>query len=240
VNYDGMPTGTEFENNAAQINSVRTTVGAYFDQKPISIPSDQSTKQPSSTPSSEPSTSVTPSTMPSENLSSEPSSKPSDQPPKQPSSTPIWTVIFTDGFESGYVTFNDGGANSRLVGGNNFHTGAKSLRLQDDTDTSLSYTNPFTVSSYSTLKVEFWYKSRGFDKNSDSFSLQAANGDTGPDWATQETWTRGSNGFTENNSWNFVSVEFPINTITMRIRFINHANSNKEKVFIDDVAVSGN
>jgi hypothetical protein len=120
------------------------------------------------------------------------------------------------------------------------HTGKKSLELRDDTKSSLSYTNPFTVSGYSTLKVEFWYKSRGFKKRRESFSLESADGDTGTDWVEKVTWKYRSKGFKKNNRWRFVSVEFPIDAITtMRIRFKNNGDNDKRRVYIDDVAVSG-
>jgi hypothetical protein len=211
--------------------------------EPSSKPSDQPSNQPSSTPSSEPTStpSVAPSTMPSEHPSSGPSSKPSDQPSKQPSSTPIWTEIFANGFESGYGNFNDGGKDSNLD--KKSHTGSKSLRLRDGSGSSLSFTDPFTVSIYSTLKVEFWYMSSGFDVNDDSFSLQSANvdGGTGTDWVTKGTWTRGSNVFTSNGTWYFASVEFAIDadTSTMRIQFMSDSDDDREKVYIDDVTVSG-
>jgi hypothetical protein len=202
------------------------TVSGMWNGKSFSNVALAQTPFPSSLPSSDPSTSASP------------SSQPSDQPSKRPSSTPIWTEVFAEGFENGFGHFTDGGANAQLAGSNNAHTGSKSLRLQDNTGTSLSYTKSLTVSSYSTLKVEFWYKSSGFDWKSDSFSLQSLNEETGTVWVTQETWSRGSNGFTTNNSWKFASVEFPIDTTTMRIRFKNHGNKKNERIFIDDVRVS--
>jgi hypothetical protein len=199
---------------------------------PSSKPSDQPSKQPSSTPSSKPSSttrSAAPSTMPSENQSSEPSSKPNDQPSKQPSSTPIWTVIFAESFESGFGYINDGGSDARVLDSGTAYslTGSKSLRLRDDAETSLSYTSlRITVSSYWTLKVEFWYKSKGFNENSDSFSLQFADGDrTGTDWVTKGTRT-----FITNNDWRFLaSVEFAIDATTMRIQLMNNGDRNQRK-----------
>jgi hypothetical protein len=85
--------------------------------------------------------------------------------------------------------------------------------------------------------------SSGFDVNDDSFSLQSANvdGGTGTDWVTKGTWTRGSNVFTSNGTWYFASVEFAIDadTSTMRIQFMSNSDVDREKVFIDDVTVSG-
>jgi hypothetical protein len=209
---------------------------------PSTMPSSLPSSLPSSRPSSAPSTTGTPSTSPS--VSPKPSSKPSDQPSKLPSSRPIWTEIFANGFESGFGNFNDGGKDAKLNSGTrNSHTGSKSLRLRDNTGTSLSFTDRFPVSSYSTLKVEFWYKSSGFDVNDDSFSLQSANvdGGTGTGWVTKGTWTRGSNIFTSNGTWYFASVEFAIDadTSTMRIQFMSNSDVDREKVFIDDVTVSG-
>jgi hypothetical protein len=213
-----------------------------------SAPSAMPSTMPSYLPSSEPSTSAAPSTSsppsdaPSSNPSENPSSKPSDQPSDQPSTTPIWIEIFANDFERGLGNFNDGSRDVRLYSGKKFaHKGKKSLELRDNNPTmSLSSTDPFTVSSYSTLKVEFWYKSRGFKKTHESFSLESY-GDNGTDWTEKGTWTYlSNNGFTSNNRWRFVSVEFPIDTITtMRIRFKNNGDKRKTKVYIDDVTVSG-
>jgi hypothetical protein len=225
-------------------------VGKYFAEVPLlsptmsSMPSSlpSSSTAPSSEPSksSAPSLSRPPSVQPSNNPST--SSEPSDQPSDQPSVTPIWTEIFAQGFESGFGEFQDDGSDARRYSGGRYsHTGSKSLELRDDTKTSLSYTNPFTVSSYSTLKVEFWYKSRRFKQKSDSFSLESSTGDTGTDWVTRETWSfRVTDGFNKNNRWRYASVEFPINTTTMRIQFKNNGDKNNEKIYIDDVTVSGN
>jgi hypothetical protein len=164
--------------------------------------------------------------------------------PPPPTNPPpaIWTVIFANDFESGLENFEDSGSDAKLYSsarGKYSHSGFQSLALRDDTGTSLSVTNPFAVSSFSTLKVEFWYKSKGFNQESDGFFLQSADGHDGTDWVTKGSWSYQANGFTRNNRWRFASVKFQIDTTTMRIRFKNDGDNNQEKIFIDDVIVSG-
>jgi hypothetical protein len=172
-------------------------------------------------------------------------STPTDQSSSQPTVTPNWTQIFANDFEKDLGYFNDPGANARRYSKGRGkrrkkqHSGYKSLELRDDTDTSLSFTNPFPVESYSALKVEFWYKSFGFDDASDGFVLEFADGVDGTEWATKGSWTYKVNDFTSNNKWRSASVKFEIDTDTMRIRFRNKANSRKDKLYIDDVTVSG-
>jgi hypothetical protein len=216
---------------------------------PSSLPSLSNAPSLSTVPSSEPSTSPAPSLSqepsmePSETPST--STKPSDQPSSQPSVTPIWTHIFTNDFEKDLGYFNDPGANAKRYSKGKGkkkqkqHSGYKSLELRDDTDTSLSFTNPFPVSDYSTLKVEFWYKSSKFNDASDGFVLESSDGDSGTDWVTKGSWTYKSNGFDGNNVWRSASVQFQIEADTMRIRFRNKADSGKEKLYIDDVIVTG-
>jgi hypothetical protein len=167
--------------------------------------------------------------------------RPTPEPSDQPYTTPIWTVIFANDFESGLGNFNDPGSDVRLYSGRKHsHSGSKSLQLRDDTATSLSFTKPFTVSSYSTLKVEFWYKSSRFRHAPDAFLLQSADGKAGTEWVTKGSWTYNVNDFTSNGVWRFASVQFQIDTRWMRIRFQNNGHNNKERIYIDDVIVAGN
>jgi hypothetical protein len=171
-------------------------------------------------------------------------STPTDQSSSQPTVTPNWTQIFANDFEKDLGYFNDPGANARRYSKGRGkrrkkqHSGYKSLELRDDTDTSLSFTNLFPVSDYSTLKVEFWYKSSGFDDASDRFVLESSDDDSDI-WFPEETWTYKSNGFDGNNKWRSASVKFLIDADTMRIRFRNEADSVKDKLYIDDVIVTG-
>jgi hypothetical protein len=126
------------------------------------------------------------------------------------------TETFANGFENRlFGHFNPGGA-------------------------SLSFTNPFAVSSCSTLKVEFWHKPRACKEGIDTLELQSADGDSGTDWVTQGFWSRGRS-FVTNDVWHFESVEFaiPIDTSGMRIQFVSHSNDDRASVCVDDVTVSG-
>jgi hypothetical protein len=153
------------------------------------------------------------------------------------SAKPIWTKIFANNFESDLGNFNDGGNDARLYHGKKYShgRGSNSLELRDGSMTSLSVTDPFPVSNYTSLKVKFWYRSRGLNRRSNGFFLQSAEGDAGTDWVEQGHWR-----FTSNNKWRSATVKFPINTGTMRIRFMNDGTNNKEKIYIDDVTVLGN
>jgi hypothetical protein len=174
------------------------------------------------------------------------STEPSDRPSSQPSVTPIWTQIFANDFEKDLGYFNDPGGNAKLYSKGKGkkkqkqQSGYKLLELRDDTETSLSFTNLFPVESYTTLKVEFWYKSSKFN-DSDGFVLESSDGDNGKWFPPKGSWTYDpkSNGFNSNNVWRSASVQFQIETDTMRIRFRNKADNDKEKLYIDDVIVTG-
>jgi hypothetical protein len=94
--------------------------------------------------------------------------------------------------------------------------------------------------SYSTIKVEFWYFTRGFDENNDdSFHLETHV--TGNDtWSTVHIWVYGEESFDSNLIWRYASVEFPVlSSSDLQIRFRNNGDDNKEGTLIDEVAVSG-
>jgi hypothetical protein len=146
------------------------------------------------------------------------------------------TEIFTNHFERGLGNFRDPGSDARLYSGRKYsHSGSKSLELRDNSRTSFSVTTPFTVSGLSSLKVEFWYMSKGFNQKNNGFVLQS-DADGRGDWITKRRWRYKSNGY---HGWRFATVEFPIDTTRMRIRFKNDGDNNHQKIFIDDVVVSG-
>jgi hypothetical protein len=151
------------------------------------------------------------------------------------------TETFANGFENRlFGNFNPGGDNATVEEGKrNSYTGSYSLHLRDGS-ASLSFTNPFAVSSCSTLKVEFWHKPRACKEGIDTLELQSADGDSGTDWVTQGFWSRGRS-FVTNDVWHFESVEFaiPIDTSGVRIQFVSHSNDDRASVCVDDVTVSG-
>jgi hypothetical protein len=155
-------------------------------------------------------------------------------------SSSTWTEIFSNDFENGWGNFNDGGKgafmNSRWSHGN----GSYSAKIRNDlNEKSNIYSDPFPVLNYSTIKVEFWYLSRGFDYNNDeSFYLETDA--TGSDnWSTVYTWIHGEKAFASNAEWRYASVDVPVSSSDLQIRFRNNGDTRHEQLFIDEVVVSG-
>jgi hypothetical protein len=85
------------------------------------------------------------------------------------------------------------------------------------------------------IKVEFWYKSKGFDNN-DSFYLET---NTGSNWRIEDSWVYGVDSFTSNYKWRAASIEVPVISSNLKIRFRNNGDGNRERIYIDEVVVSG-
>jgi hypothetical protein len=122
-----------------------------------------------------------------------------------------------------------------LKKGTSHNGGSKSAYIRDDSNGKSSvYSDSFPVSSYSKIKVEFWYMSKNFDNN-DNFYLET---DTGSGWLTVYSWVYGDH-FDQNSKWRLASVEVDVSSDNLRIRFRNNGDGNKEKIYIDEVVVSG-
>jgi hypothetical protein len=127
---------------------------------------------------------------------------------------------------------------SGLSHGNN---DSYSAVIRDDAlEKSTIYSDPIPVLSYSTIKVEFWYLSIGFDDNNyDSFYLETDA--TGSDnWSTVYTWVYGENLFVSNDEWRYAFIDVPVvSSNDLQIRFRNNGDNRNEKLYIDEVVVSG-
>ena len=85
------------------------------------------------------------------------------QPPPPHSNHPhrlavTWTEIFASDFENGWGNFNYGGRDAYMDNGDDSRDGSSLAVIRDDSDRKSSvYSDSFSVSNYSTIKVEFWY-----------------------------------------------------------------------------------
>jgi len=151
-----------------------------------------------------------------------------------------WVTLTYDDFESGWGSFVDGGSDCRR---NNkdaayAHQGAYCARIRDNTNTSkFSYSSAIDVTSYSQIKIEFWYYPRGMETNED-FWVQYYDGSS---WQTVASYAAGVE-FTNKNYYEVNDIiidagsyNFPAN---MKVRFVCDASNNKDWVYIDEVRVS--
>jgi uncharacterized protein (DUF1501 family) len=155
-----------------------------------------------------------------------------------------WTEIFLEGFENGFNgIFHNSGLESRLTGTKRFksHSGSTSLQLRGNSATSVSFTDDIDVSSFSRLKIEFFFLSIKY-KNRDDFFLEYST-DSGIAWNVMTTWTKGvdwrSNG---KKVWHEVHTQgFDVSNgiDSVRLRFRGNATGKRRKIFLDDIKLIG-
>jgi hypothetical protein len=155
--------------------------------------------------------------------------------------TAPWTQLSYDDFEAGWGNFADGGTDcTRYNGGVYAHQGNVAANIRDNTLTSVcSYANSMDVSSYSQIKVEFWFYAVSMDPGEDFF-VEYYNGST---WQTIASYVSGihfNNGsFYQVKNTDLVLTKGPLTFPTnARFRFRCDASDDDDNVYIDEVKIS--
>jgi len=149
-----------------------------------------------------------------------------------------YSVIDDNGFESGWGIWNDGGSDSRRINNATYaSTGTRSIRLRDNTNSSVMTTDNLNLTAYEELTVSFGFVAVSMDNSNEDFWLQiSTNG--GSSYTTVEEWNRGDE-FENNNFYtDAVSIDGPFTSNT-RLRFRCDASGNSDWVYIDDVLIEG-
>ncbi|WP_298777896.1 S8 family serine peptidase [uncultured Polaribacter sp.] len=147
-------------------------------------------------------------------------------------------VIASDDFESGWGIWNDGGSDARRnVKDAPYSNGSYSIRLRDNTETSVMTTDNLNLSSFEEINVSFSYYTRSMDNANEDFWLQISD-DGGATFTTLEEWNL-TDEFVNNTFYSF-SVEITGDfSATTKFRFRCDASGNSDWVYIDDVEISG-
>ncbi len=147
---------------------------------------------------------------------------------------PCIDVDFED-FESGWGIWNDGGADCRRSTNTNAPGGSTSIRLRDDSNSSVMYTDVLNLGGYTSFDVSFSFKSLSF-ANGESFLLEySTNG--GSSYSAAGEWVNGvhfNNGSIYSGSISMSGVTLSTSTT---FRFRCDASTNADRVFIDDIAI---
>ena len=152
---------------------------------------------------------------------------------------PQWTSLAYDDFEADWGHYTPGGQDSSLYTDTNYaHQGNNATNIQDNSDTESSFylTDGIDISSYSEIKIEFWYLPVSMDNTSENFRLDYWDGSQ---WVTLKTWAQGID---------FQNDQFYFETITlsaaeynfsanMNIRFVCNASSNYDDIYIDEINI---
>lgn len=149
------------------------------------------------------------------------------------------TVISANFFETGWQDWNDGGSDaSRINNSSNAYEGSYSLRIRDNTNSSVITTDPFNLTGYSSIEVEFYFRPVGME-NGEDFWLQY---NDGSGFSTVAVWTvDGSN--ISNNTFYTSTVTLSSGDYSFvnggTFRFRNDASINNDRIYIDAVTITG-
>ena len=144
-------------------------------------------------------------------------------------------VVDDESFENGWGIWNDGGGDCRKR--NRFaNTGSYSIRLRDNSNSSVMTTDNLNLSAYATVEVDFSCLPRKLDSSSEDLWLQiSTNG--GSSYATVEEWNLYDEIFNGVRFNDNVLIPGPF-TSTTKIRFRADATDNKDHFWIDDIKLT--
>ena len=148
-----------------------------------------------------------------------------------------YTLIQSDNFEASYGNWNDGGTDAtRLNNATYANSGTFSIRLRDNTSTSVMSTNNLNLAAYTEVKVDFSYIVNSFDNSNEDFWLQVStNG--GSSYTTVEEWNLNDEFQNLQRKNESVTVQGPFTSNT-RFRFRCDASGDGDQVYIDDVVIN--
>lgn len=144
----------------------------------------------------------------------------------------------SEGFEQSWGIWTDGGTDcARINNATYANTGTYSIRLRDNTSTSIMTTTSQNCSNYTEMKVSFSYVAVSFDNSNEDFWLQVStNG--GSSYTTVADFNHGAqftNGVRQNVT---ITIPGPFTSNT-RFRFRADASADDDQVYIDDVVITG-
>ncbi len=148
-----------------------------------------------------------------------------------------YVVIDDEGFESNWGIWNDGGSDAaRSASWTAYSVGNASIRLRDNTSTSVMTTDALNLSSYDELTVDFTFFPRSMENGEDFWLQVSTNG--GSSYTTVAVYAAGSS-FNNNSFYtDNVVIDGPFSSNT-KLRFRCDASGNADYVYIDEVEISG-
>ena len=142
--------------------------------------------------------------------------------------------LISDDFEGGFGNWTDGGSDCTLFNDSALaNSGDFSIRLRDNTSTSVMTTGPFDLSNVDELQIDFSYIVVSFEGTEDFWFQTSSDGTT---FNTEQIWTRTidfENDIRENESF-MLSGPF---SATTYFRFRADASGNADLVYLDDIFI---
>ena len=142
-------------------------------------------------------------------------------------------------FETGLDGWIDGGSDCFRYSGGRSYEGSYSIRLRDNSGTASSMTSPsLNMAGYSSVDVSFYFYPNSME-NGEDFWLRY---NDGSGWQTVATWASGSS--FSNNSFYTATVTLSSADYNLtnggQFRFQCDASANADRVYIDQVVITGN
>jgi len=154
-----------------------------------------------------------------------------------------WTELTNDDFEAGWGSYTAGGNDCRRSASDSAwaHQGTYCVRIRDNSGdaSALYYTNSIDVSSYSQIKVEFWYYPRSVEIAEDFF-VEFWDGDS---WEIIATYVMGTD-FTNGSFYQITDTDLIIDSGTynfptdMQFKFRGDLADNGDMIYIDEIVIS--
>ena len=150
----------------------------------------------------------------------------------------IWVTLTSDDFESNWGPYSDGGSDCRRSSNDAAfaHGGTYCARIRDNSGSVSAFasTNPTDWSTYSELEIDFWFIGNGME-NGEDFLVEFWDGSAWQVVASYVAGTDFSNGVFINDTVTISGFDFS----SARVRFRCDASANNDRIYIDDVVVSG-
>jgi len=148
-----------------------------------------------------------------------------------------YETINVESFEIGWGIWNDGGSDSYR---NNYapfaSSGKYTIRIRDNSSSSFITSDNISATNYNELTVEFSYYPVELEDEED-FWLQLST-DGGATFTTVKTWLKGTDFVNRTAYRETVTINQTFSNTT-KIRFRVDASVNNDRVYFDDVIISG-
>lgn len=145
--------------------------------------------------------------------------------------------INSNNFESGFGIWTDGGTDCVRTNNASFaNSPTYSILLRDNTNTSLMTTNNQNWVSYDELTIDFSYYAVSFENGEDFWLQISTNG--GASYTTVGDYNAGTQFSNGVHTSGQVVIAGPF-TANTRLRFRADASADDDRVYIDDVVITG-
>jgi hypothetical protein len=146
-------------------------------------------------------------------------------------------VVNNATFEGGWGIWNDGGSDCRRSRQDrSYANGTFCVRLQDNTSTSVTYTDNLNLAGYEELTVSFRFTAVSMESGEDFWLQISTNG--GSSFTTVASYFSGSDFVNGPVYTSEVVIPGPFTSSTV-VQFRNDASNNNDRVYLDDIEISG-